>query len=115
MSILKEFREAKGYTQKQLADYSKVSLKSLQKYETGERDIAKAEAATVCRLAHVLNVSVDELIGYNSISYETLEEQINKYDYDEFNAINFCIGYCGMVDNTIYDMIFEILKNKKQA
>ena len=56
-NILQFYRRSKGLTQAQLADAAGVSLKTLQKYETGERSIRRARTDTVLRLAHVLDVS----------------------------------------------------------
>ncbi|MBD5453567.1 MAG: helix-turn-helix domain-containing protein [Lachnospiraceae bacterium] len=54
---LKHYRQRKGLTQAQLADAADVSLKTLQKYETGERSIQQARSSTVLRLAGVLDIS----------------------------------------------------------
>lgn len=62
MSRLKAAREDKGLTQKQLAAASGINIKSIQKYESGERDIAKAEVKTVIALADVLEVGVKEIV-----------------------------------------------------
>lgn len=56
-SRLKHYRHRKGLTQAQLADAADVSLKTLQKYETGERSIQRARNSTVLRLAEVLEIS----------------------------------------------------------
>lgn len=64
MSRLKELRERKGFTQKELAEISGISLRTLQKYETGERDILKAEVGAVIALADALEVTVYELLGH---------------------------------------------------
>ena len=62
LSKLKKVREDKGLTQKLLAEVSGVSLRSIQKYESGERDITKAEVATVIKLADALEVNVKEIV-----------------------------------------------------
>ena len=63
MSRLKEIREREGFTQKGLAEVSGVSLRTLQKYESGERDLLKAEVGAVIALADALEVTVYELLG----------------------------------------------------
>ena len=63
MSRLKEIREEQGFTQKGLAEISGVSLRTLQKYESGERDLLKAEVGAVIALADALEVTVYELLG----------------------------------------------------
>lgn len=54
MTNLKWIRTQKGLTQKQLAEKSGVSLKMIQKYEAGEKNINHARAITVWRLAVAL-------------------------------------------------------------
>lgn len=54
---LKHFRLERGLTQAQLADAAEIPVKSLQKYENGERTLGKAQGGTLLRLAQVLEVS----------------------------------------------------------
>lgn len=49
-------------SQFQLAKASGVSLRMIQKYEQGDRDIKKAQAETVYKLAKALNCQMEELI-----------------------------------------------------
>lgn len=56
-NALKHYRHTKGLTQAQLADAAEISIKTLQKYESGERDIRRARNDTVLRLARVLDIS----------------------------------------------------------
>lgn len=60
---LKFYRRERGLTQAQLADAAAVSLKTLQKYESGERSIQRARTDTVLRIAGVLEVSPYLLSG----------------------------------------------------
>lgn len=60
---LKFYRRERGLTQAQLADAAEVSLKTLQKYESGERSIQRARTDTVLRIAGVLEVSPYLLSG----------------------------------------------------
>lgn len=60
---LKFYRRERGLTQAQLADAAAVSLKTLQKYESGERNIQRARTDTVLRIAGVLEVSPYLLSG----------------------------------------------------
>lgn len=53
----------KGMTQVQLADAAQISVKTLQKYERGERNIRNAHSNTVLKLAQVLDVSPYLLLG----------------------------------------------------
>ena len=59
---LKRIRTAYGCTQAELAERSSVSLRSIQMYEQRNKDINKASAETVYRLAKVLGCSVEDLI-----------------------------------------------------
>ena len=60
---LKAARTAAGMTQKQLAAASGISLRTLQHYEQGSKDISQAAAVTVYRLAQALGVSMEQLLN----------------------------------------------------
>lgn len=62
MNKLKEKRMQRKLSQSQLAKASGVSLRMLQKYEQGDRDLNKAQAETVYKLAKALNCKMEELI-----------------------------------------------------
>ncbi|GMA50186.1 hypothetical protein GCM10025857_68230 [Alicyclobacillus contaminans] len=55
---LRALRNRKGLTQKQIADQLGMTVRGYQYYETGNRypDLKKA-----CRLAEILDVTLDEL------------------------------------------------------
>lgn len=59
---LQEIRKAKNLSQSQLANLSGVPLKTLQKYEIGDRNIDNADISNVCDLAMALNVKFYELL-----------------------------------------------------
>ena len=59
---LKHFRETAGLSQSQLAEQSEVSLRSVQMYEQRNRDINKAQAITLARIARVLGCDVEDLL-----------------------------------------------------
>lgn len=59
---LKYSRESKGLSQSQLAKASGVNVRMIQNYEQGIRDINKAEALTVYKLAKSLDVEMSELL-----------------------------------------------------
>lgn len=59
---LKKFREASGLSQSKLAEASGVSVRMIQYYEQGVKDINKAEAITVYRLAKALDCMVEDII-----------------------------------------------------
>lgn len=62
MTNLKRIRKAAGFSQSKLAEVSGVNLRMIQYYEQGAKDINKAEALTVYRLARALNCTVEDLI-----------------------------------------------------
>lgn len=64
MSNLKDTRIAKGLTQNKLGEISGVSLRMIQYYEQGTKDINKAEAMTVYKLSEALDCNVWELLEF---------------------------------------------------
>ena len=64
MTNLKETRLAKKMTQSKLSEISGVNLRTLQDYEQGRKDINKAEAMTVYKLAEALDCNVWELLEF---------------------------------------------------
>lgn len=67
MTNLKETRLAKKMTQSKLAEISGVNLRTLQDYEQGRKDINKAEAMTVYKLAEALDCNVWELLEFEEV------------------------------------------------
>lgn len=59
---LKEIREAQGITQRELAERAGVSRRMVEYYEQGAKDIKKAAAETVIKLADALGADVHEII-----------------------------------------------------
>lgn len=62
MNKLKQIRKIRGLTQRNLADYTKISIKTIQAYEQGTRDIRKASIDNINKICDVLNCSEKELI-----------------------------------------------------
>ena len=62
-SRLKYFREDKGLSQSGLAKASGVSLRAIQAFEMGYRDINKASVITVLQLAEALGCDVYDIIN----------------------------------------------------
>lgn len=58
---LKKLRLQSGLTQNELAKQSGVSLRSIQMYEQGHKDINKANADAIYRLSKTLNCSMEDL------------------------------------------------------
>ena len=59
---LKSLRILAGLTQSMLADEAQVPLRTIQQYEQRQKDINKAQADTLLRLARVLNCDVEDLV-----------------------------------------------------
>ena len=59
---LKHIRTTKGYSQKQLAELSGVSLRSIQMYEQRNKDINKAQSESLYHLAKALGCSMEDLL-----------------------------------------------------
>lgn len=62
MTRLKAVRQSKGFSQSQLAERSKVNVRTIQKYEQGTVDLNKAQVSAVYQLAQALECTVEELI-----------------------------------------------------
>ena len=62
ISNLKKIRKASGMTQKELAEASGTSLRMIQLYEQRNKDINKAQAITLSRIAHVLGCNTNDLM-----------------------------------------------------
>lgn len=60
--MLREKRLRKGLSQRQLSDASDVSFRMIQYYEQGAKDIRKASAETVYKLAQSLDCTMEEII-----------------------------------------------------
>ena len=59
---LKRIRVARGYSQKQLAEMSGVSLRAIQTYEQRQKDINKAQSDSLHRLAKTLDCKMEDLL-----------------------------------------------------
>ena len=62
MSKLKQIRTEKGMTQKALSDLTGISLRTLQHYEQGDKDINKAAVIVVYKLSKALECTIENLI-----------------------------------------------------
>jgi len=62
---LKRIRTTAGITQEKLANESGVSLRSIQMYEQQNKDINKAQAISLAKIARVLGCDVEDLLEMN--------------------------------------------------
>ena len=63
-SNLERFRKAKELSQSKLAQFSGVNVRMIQHYEQGVKDINKAQAITVYKLACALHCTVEDLLEF---------------------------------------------------
>lgn len=75
---MKEIREERGMSRKEVAEASGVNLRSLQDYEQGHKEIASAKAETVYRLSLALGCTMEELMGVDLLSAEIERERGEK-------------------------------------
>jgi len=61
-SSLARLRAYAGLSQKALAEKSDVSVRMIEQYEQGKKEIKKASADTVLRLSRALNCSMEDII-----------------------------------------------------
>lgn len=76
-------RRLRGYTQAILSNISGVSLRSIQQYESGARDIRKASNQTLMMLARALECPIEKLVDvYIDRVTECIIERKNNVKYD---------------------------------
>lgn len=68
MNNLKKVRTACNLTQSELAQASGVSLRMIQQYEIEARNINRASAETVYKLAQSLNCKIEDIIDKEKIT-----------------------------------------------
>ena len=73
-SSLKNMREYKKMSQSELAERSRVSLRMIQYYEQGVKDINKAQVVTVLQLAEALGCDVYEIINPRDFCCSSYDE-----------------------------------------
>ena len=83
MSNLKDIRSDKGLTQSQLAEASGVNLRILQYYEQGYKDINKAQAITLYKLAQVLECKIEDILELEDLKRNA--EALAKYREEKYN------------------------------
>ena len=59
---LKRIREASRFSQARLSSEAKVSLRSIQMYEQRNKDVNKAQAITLVKIARALGCDVEDLL-----------------------------------------------------
>lgn len=61
-SMLKDMRESKGLSRKEVSERSGINFRSLQDYEQGHKSIASAKGETLYRLSLTLGCTMEELV-----------------------------------------------------
>lgn len=59
---LQEIRKKRGYSAGKLADITGVSVRNIQHYESGYRDINGAKLDTLCSLALALDCKIENIL-----------------------------------------------------
>ena len=62
MTNLQKIRQENNMSQSALAKDSEVNVRMIQHYEQGVKDINKAQAITLYKLAQALNVNMEDLL-----------------------------------------------------
>lgn len=65
MSRLKNKRETKQLSQRKLAELSGVSVRMIQYYEQGVKDINKAHAMSVYKLSEALECDICDILEFD--------------------------------------------------
>jgi transcriptional regulator with XRE-family HTH domain len=68
--MLANLRKSKKLSQNKLATISGVSVRMIQHYEQGIKDINKAQADTVYKLAKALNCNMEDVIDKEKLDIE---------------------------------------------
>ena len=72
--MLKEIREKRGLTQKELAKKSGINFRMISQYEQGIKNLNNARLITILKLANALDTSIFYLLTDKDLQYE-----MNKY------------------------------------
>lgn len=59
---IQEVRQAAGLSQRQLAEKAGISIRTLQHYEIGDKDLKKAAVMTVIALAEALSCDINDIL-----------------------------------------------------
>ena len=71
MEALRKLRKEKGFKQKEIANYLKISIQAYSGYESGYRE---PDFATIVKLADFFNVSVDYLLERDKAKNEPIND-----------------------------------------
>lgn len=117
MTTLKRIRMVKNMTQTQLSELSGISLRTLQDFEQGRRNLSGASALTVYKLSQVLGCKFSDLLGESSddveekelfltIRYKTGVELRNSVNYVHYENNSICFT----INQKIHDAVQDVVK-----
>ena len=86
-------RKELGFTQQKLAEQLNISFQAVSKWENGS---AFPDISLLPQIAHILNTTVDSMVGYHHLPFTDYEEKYKSDDY-----------YWGVTPNSI---CYEIMK-----
>lgn len=96
MKNLRELREQKKLTQKEVANILKIDRSTYGKYETGD---SEPSIETIIALANIFETSIDRIVGYEPKNKPIISEYeyllIQKYrktSLEKKQIINFALG-----------------------
>lgn len=75
---LQEMRKKRGYSQSALSEITGISAKNIQHYESGYRDINKAQLATLCAFALALECKIDDILTDEDLKSKLMTTQRHK-------------------------------------
>jgi transcriptional regulator with XRE-family HTH domain len=117
--MLSKVRKQRGMSQNQLAKASGISVRTIQHYEQGERDINKASSETIYKLAQALSCDSSELLTiFNVDLMDELSESekndiIKREQAEKYSGFKAYPGTCSSTFNFIPNDMFERLSAKE--
>lgn len=115
--MLSDIRKQKGLSQSQLAKASGVSVRTIQHYEQGDRDINLASSQTILKMSKVLNCEPGELLtvfnfdGINDLTKDEKDDIIKREQAEKYSGFKQYPSTC----NAIFDFIPEDMFNRLPA
>lgn len=61
--MIQDVRKSRGLSQSQLAEKAGISVRMLQHYEQGYKNIDHAKLATICSIAAALNCRIEDVLN----------------------------------------------------
>lgn len=82
---LKVLREERGLTRKELAECSGLSLRSIQDYEQGHKNVASMKGESLFKLSVALGCTVEDILNDYICPEEEEVEEADKRRFDDFS------------------------------